>query len=54
MRKLFIALLLALAAGAHAADDSVYRAFGQKAGIASLMKDFVGHLKADPKIGHYF
>jgi hemoglobin len=54
MRKLFITLLLALAAGAHAADDSVYRAFGEKAGIATLMKDFVGRLKADPGIGHYF
>jgi len=54
MRKLIALLLLAAAGLAHAADDSVYRAFGEKAGIAALMQDFVGRLKADAKIGHYF
>ena len=54
MRSLFFALLLASCGLAHAADESVYRAFGEKAGIASLMNDFVGRLKADPRIGHFF
>src|SRR5690349_4269284 len=54
MRKLIAILLLAAAGLAHAADDSVYRAFGEKAGIQTLMKDFVVRLKADPKIGHFF
>ena len=55
MRKLFVLVLLALAGlAAHAADDSVYRAFGEKAGIQTLMKDFVVRLKADAKIGHFF
>ena len=55
MRKLLVLVLLALAGlAAHAADDSVYRAFGQKAGIQALMKDFVVRLKADTKIGHFF
>jgi hemoglobin len=53
MRKL-IALLLLAAAGLAQADDSVYRAFGEKAGIHALMRDFVVRLKADPKIGHFF
>lgn len=55
MHKLFATLLLLVAAGfAHAADDTVYRAFGQKAGIQALMQDFVVRLKADAKIGHFF
>jgi hemoglobin len=54
MRKLITLVLLAVAGLAHAADDSVYRAFGEKAGINVLMKDFVVRLKADAKIGHFF
>jgi hemoglobin len=57
MRRIAPAWLLALllAAGhAHAADDSLYRAFGEKAGLSSLMTDFVKRLKADARIGHYF
>ena len=54
MRSILFALLLATCGLAHAADDSVYRAFGEKAGIASLMNDFVGRLKADVRIGHFF
>lgn len=54
MRKLLAILLLAATGLAHAADDSVYRAFGKKAGIQTLMQDFVVRLKADPKIGHFF
>jgi hemoglobin len=54
VRKLIALVLLAAAGLAHAADDSVYRAFGEKAGINTLMKDFVVRLKADTKIGHFF
>lgn len=55
MRKLIAIALLAAATGlAHAADDSVYRAFGEKAGIRTLMTDFVVRLKADAKIGRFF
>jgi hemoglobin len=57
MRTLLTALLLALlGAGSPtwAADDSLYRALGEKAGIASLMADVVSRLKADARIGHYF
>jgi hemoglobin len=57
MRAFLTALLIALAGAAspgHAADDSLYRAFGEKAGLSTLMTDFVGRLKADAKIGGYF
>ena len=58
MRALFITLLLALAGLtahlAHAADDSLYRAFGEKAGLSTLMTEFVARLKSDAQIGHYF
>lgn len=54
MRKLFAILILAASGLAHAADDAVYRDFGQKPGIQALMQDFVARLKADAKIGHYF
>jgi hemoglobin len=58
MRKRFIALTVALlgtgASLAHAAGDSLYLAFGQQAGIASLMSDFAVRLKADERIGAYF
>ena len=47
-----------LAADARGARDarvaSLYEAFGGKAGIASLMTDFVGRLKTDVRIGRYF
>jgi hemoglobin len=35
-------------------DAALYHALGDQAGIASLMTDLVGRLKADPKIGHFF
>ena len=58
MRKFLIALACALlgffTSVVHAADDSLYRAFGEKAGIAALMTDLVGRAKADPQIGRYF
>ena len=51
---LTIALLGFLTGAANAADDSLYKAFGEKAGIATLMTDFVGRLKTDAQIGRYF
>ena len=39
---------------ARAPDDSLYRAFGGKAGLAALMTDFVARLNADTQIGRYF
>jgi hemoglobin len=57
MRRLAHALMLALllaAGAAHAADDSLYRAFGEKPGLSALMTDFVTRLKADARIGRYF
>jgi hemoglobin len=43
-----------LAPPVHAADDSLYRAWGGKDGIRAVMDDFVPRLKADPRIGHFF
>jgi hemoglobin len=36
------------------ADDSVYQAFGQKAGIQALMEDFFTRLKADARTAPFF
>ncbi len=36
------------------ADDSVYQAFGQKAGIRALMGDFFDRLKADARTAPFF
>jgi hemoglobin len=52
-------LLWALALTAHAqtapnSDDHLYQAFGQKAGIARVMEDFVARLVVDPRIGTFF
>ena len=54
MRTLFLALLIAISSSTHAADDSLYRAFGEKAGLSTLMTDFVTRLKADARIGPFF
>ena len=58
MRKNLVAFLAVLVASvlgpAHAVDDSLYRAFGEKAGLSALMNDFVGRLKVDARIGNYF
>lgn len=37
-----------------AADDSLYKAFGEKAGLAALMDDFVKRLVVDKRIGAFF
>jgi hemoglobin len=51
-------MLVVIAAASHAqdaaADDSVYRAWGGKAGIRAVMEDFVPRLEADPRIGKFF
>lgn len=36
------------------ADDQLYRAFGEKAGLVTLMDDFMVRLVADPRTGPYF
>jgi hemoglobin len=56
MRHLLLAaLFLACAArAAPPADDSVYRAWGGKAGIQAVMVDFVARLQADGRTGPFF
>jgi hemoglobin len=60
MKRHSIALLLALLLGAAhvsrvaAADDDLYMAFGEKAGLAALMDDFVQRLVADSRTRPFF
>ncbi len=58
MRRALFTLLLALAAcSVHLsarADDSLYRAFGEKPGIQVLMQDFVQRLTADTRTARFF
>ena len=51
---LLVISLTAPFSGARAADDSLYRAFGEKPGLSGLMSDFVVRLKSDARIGRYF
>lgn len=49
------ALLLSTAqAQTPAADDSLYRAWGEKAGIQAVMRDFVVRLQADARMAPFF
>ncbi len=50
------ALLIASASFAQMAakDDQLYKAFGEKAGLVSLMDDFMVRLLADPRTGPHF
>ncbi len=48
------AALLALSAQAQTTDDSLYQAWGQKAGIQAVMQDFVTRLVADARTGPFF
>lgn len=51
------ALLLASACMAQTMapkDDQLYKAFGEKAGLVSLMDDFMARLLADPRTGPHF
>ena len=63
MKKSLIALALAastvLAAGGALAqstpkNDQLYHAFGEKAGLVTLMDDFMARLLADPRTGPHF
>lgn len=63
MKKTFISLMIAtstlLAASASFAqtaphNDQLYKAFGEKAGLVSLMDDFMTRLLADPRTGPHF
>jgi hemoglobin len=53
MRRLCLTLCL-LCAPAWAQDDSLYRAWGAKAGIQAVMQDFVARLPTDARIGARF
>lgn len=63
MKKSLISLVIAtssvLMAGASFAqtapqNDQLYKAFGEKAGLVSLMDDFMVRLLADPRTGPHF
>lgn len=58
MKRLLITVILALASSFAAAqpstDDELYRAFGGKPGLASLMQDFVRRLVVDPRTAPSF
>jgi hemoglobin len=50
-----LSLAQSLAAAQNSpADDSLYKAFGEKAGLSSLMEDFVQRLVQDKRIGSFF
>ncbi|MCF8207069.1 MAG: group 1 truncated hemoglobin [Methylotenera sp.] len=48
------ATLLLSTAQAQDADDSLYRAWGEKAGIQAVMQDFVTRLQADARMAPFF
>jgi hemoglobin len=64
MKKSLISLAIAgstllMAGGAFAQqmpgkDDQLYKAFGEKSGLVSLMDDFMVRLLADPRTGPHF
>jgi hemoglobin len=59
MTRFAFCLALALLAGHAAAqtaktDDSLYKAFGEKAGLTSLMDDFVDRLARDARTERFF
>ena len=63
MKKTLISLVIAasglLMAGASSAqtapqNDQLYKAFGEKAGLVTLMDDFMVRLLADPRTGPHF
>jgi len=49
-------VLISGASGAQSApqDDRLYRAFGEKTGLVSLVDDFMVRLLADPRTGRHF
>lgn len=62
MKKTLLSLVLAasglLMTGASSAqtapNDQLYKAFGEKAGLVTLMDDFMVRLLADPRTGPHF
>jgi hemoglobin len=56
MKTILITLCMAasLVALPAQADDSLYKAFGERAGIALLMDDFWGDLQADKRMKPFF
>lgn len=48
------ATLLLAQAHAQSTDDSLYRAWGEKAGIHAVMQDFVTRLQADARMAPFF
>jgi len=54
LRCLLLWALLGGGAQAQTGDDTLYRALGAREGIGTLMVDFVGRLRADPRIGALF
>lgn len=51
---LLLASASAIAQPAPPSDDSLYRAWGGKAGIRAVMDDFVPRLYADPRMAPFF
>ena len=49
-----LVLLSTAAMPALAADDALYRALGERAGIAGIVDDFVPRLVADPRLRAFF
>ena len=63
MKKTLIAFVITAATLAYAsasfaqtapANDELYKAFGEKAGLVSLMDDFMVRLLDDPRTGPHF
>jgi hemoglobin len=54
MTRFVLFLAFALAAGPSLAEDSLYKAFGEKAGLTALMDDFVDRLARDARTERFF
>ena len=59
MKKILFSLIALLIAGTSFAQtapqsDQLYKAFGEKAGLVTLMDDFMVRLLADPRTGPHF
>lgn len=54
MRQLILILALLGCGLAQAGDDRLYKAFGEKAGIRSLVADFVDRVYLDARLAPFF
>ena len=54
LRAACAACLIAVAAAPASADDTLYKALGEKTGIAKFTADFVDIIYADPRIKEFF